>query len=118
MNIADTYSKGPQESPTDDLSTRLEDLARYTFYSFMMELLNRCRSKIGNLRSSVGDKACRDRYTEAAPSRIDVDDIATLDGAISSILEPLHVRSSVSLRAPPSDLCIVRGWHRNREASC
>jgi len=117
MNIADTYTNGPQDTPAISLAKSLENITRYSFHSFMLKWLNRCRSEIGKLRSSVDDKLGRDRQTEAALSRINVDDIATLDEDISSILEPFHVRSSVSIRAPPSDLFIVRGWRRSRDAS-
>jgi len=58
----------------------------------MLNWLNHCRSEIGKLRSSVDEKSGRDRLTEATPSRIDVDDIVTLDAAVSSIIDVFHVR--------------------------
>jgi len=37
INIADTHVKGPQETYTHDLHQRLDNLARYVFYSFILQ---------------------------------------------------------------------------------
>ena len=95
VNITDMYTKGPQETSTDNLSKSLEDFARYIVYSSMLKWLDHSRSEIGKLRSSIDDKLGRDQLTAATQSRIYVGDIETLSGAISSILDVFHVRSSV-----------------------
>jgi len=108
MNIVDTYSEGPQDTPAISLAKRLEDLARYTFYSFMLKSLNLCRSEIGKLRSSLNDKAGRNRHTEAVLSHIDIDDVETLDSAVSSVLDAFHVRSNVPSPTHSSDFHVAR----------
>ena len=55
-------------------------------------------------------KLGRDQLTVAPQSRIDVDDIQTLSGAISSILDVFHVRASVPSSTQQSDLIIAREW--------
>ena len=96
MNIADTYAKEPQGTPTTDLSKRLERLARYIDRCFIDFSLINSRSDIGQLSKSVDNKLGRSSIAKAAQSRIDVGDIKTLAGAIASILDIFHVRSIIS----------------------
>jgi len=114
MKIADTHAKGPQDTLIINLAKSLANLARYAFYSFMLNWLNHCRSEIGKLRSSVDEKSGRDRLIEATPSRIDVDDIETLDAAVSSIIDVFHVRLSVPSLAHPSEFFVAREWRCGR----
>jgi len=63
-------------------------------------------------------KLGRDRLTETPQLRIDVGDIETLSGAISSILDIFHVRASISSSSQQSDLIVAREQRCSQEAGC
>jgi len=114
MKIADTCAKCPQDIPTNNLSKRLENLARYMLHSSIFKWLNHSRREIGQLRSSADDKFGPNQLTEAAQPRIDIGDIEKISSAISSIIDIFHVRPSVSSPIHSSDLPVVRERHCGR----